>query len=349
MRYVSILLSTLVSLSLVNITCAQERQTPASSAPDSGTLRCLVQDNHGRPLAEVPVELRTIAPPMERIRGLTSADGFVVFEFVDSGSWELTAAGGILSQAKHVQVAKGADQNITLRLPVTLANAPGHLGQTVSVQQLSVPERVRDTLYQAYDAWRRNDLHQSRTLAMRALEMKPYYGPAMSLLGILELQEGHPAEAVSGLLEALPYNPDSVRSYIALASACNQLRKHVEALDALAIARNLVPDSWQVRYETGRAYLGLGQFERALVEFEHADELSSPDAVVLHVGKAHALLGLKDLAGARAELEMVLKKDPKGPYAAESRSLAQQLDSQIARRSPTVLPVQAAANTQPAR
>jgi tetratricopeptide (TPR) repeat protein len=279
---------------------------------------------------------------MEQVRALTSADGFVLLEYLRAGTWELTVAGGILLPSKQVQVGQDSTATVTLRLPVSLANAGGYGTQTVSIQQLSVPERVRETIYRAYDAWMHNDLHQSRVLAMRTLEMKPYYGPAMSLLGILELQEGHPEEAITGLLEALHYNPDSVRSYIALASAYNQVRKNRDALDALAIARNLSPDSWQLRYETGRAYLGMGQFQRALTEFERSADDGVPEAVVLYVGRAHALIGLRDYAGARAELEAVLKKDPKGPYAEESRNLTQLLDARIKRTTPSASTVQAA-------
>jgi Flp pilus assembly protein TadD len=345
MRYRNCFLATLASL-LVTATCAQEQLAPIPPSSGAGNLRCVVEDSHGRPLSDIPIELHIITPPIERVRATTSADGFVSIEYLRTGTWELTAAGGILLPSKHVQVGTDSTTTITLRLPVTLGNAPGYGGQTVSVQQLGVPERVRETIYRAYDAWMHNDLRQSRALAMRALEMKPDYGPAMSLLGILELQEGHPEEAIAGLLGALRYNPDSVRSYIALASAYNQLRKNSEALDALAIARNLSPDSWQVRYETGRAYLGMGQFQRAMTEFDRSAEVGATEAVVLHVGKAHALLGLRDYAKAKAEFDIVLQKDPKGPYAEESRNLVQLLDAKLKRIAPSEPIVQAASATR---
>jgi tetratricopeptide (TPR) repeat protein len=265
---------------------------------------------------------------------VTTANGSFTFEGLRPGSYELIVAGAILLQPRRIQIASGMPATVTLHLPITVPNAPDNGNSTVSVQQLGVPENVRETLHRAYDAWMHNDLRQSRALAARALEMRPYYGPAMSLLGILELQEGHPTAAITGLLQALQYNPNSVRSYIGLASAYNQLRQNANALDALAIAGNLAPDNWQIHYETGRAYLGMGRFEQAVAEFDRSPNVSAPDAVVLHVGKAHALLGLKDYAGARAELETVLKTAPKGPYAAESRNLAQLLDAQL-RKTPT--------------
>ena len=314
-------------------TRAQDSSIALAESPTTGAVTCIVQDEHGRSLSQIPLVLRSETTSNERIRSVTAANGSLTFEGLRAGAYELMVAGAILLQPRHIQIVAGTPASITLHLPITVPNAPGSGNSTVSVQQLSVPENVRETLYRAYDAWMHNDLRQSRALAARTLEMRPYYGPAMSLLGILELQEGHPTEAITGLLQALQYNPNSVRSYIGLASAYNQLRQNANALDALAIASNLAPDNWQIHYETGRAYLGMGRFEQAIAEFDRSANVSVPDAVVLHVGKAHALLGLKDYAAARTELETVLKTAPKGPYAAESRNLVQLLDAQL-RKTP---------------
>ena len=229
---------------------------------------------------------------------------------------------------------------LLLKLPITLPQ--GEAGQTVSVEQLSVPEKVQETLRKAYEAWERKDIAQSRTLAIRALQLKPYYGPALTLLGILELSEGHPADAIIGLEQAVRYNPNSPRMYLALASAYNELHRNADALNALSLLSKLTPQSWQLHYENGRAYLGFGRYQAALDEFALAQKFSSQDLTVLHIGKAHAQIALRNYAAARAELETVLRKSPNGPDAAEAHKLSLALDSHAEKAS---VPANAAAHT----
>ena len=202
---------------------------------------------------------------------------------------------------------------VTLKLPIKLLPAPGVRNETVSVEQLTVPEKARETLRKAFEAGERNDIKQSRILANRALQIHPYYGPALSLLGILELNDGHPAEAIDGLLLALRQDPNSPRTYLALASAYNELHQNADALHALSIMMKLSPDCWQLHYESGRAYLGQGRYDAAIVEFDHAQSVSATDNGIVHLGKAHAMIGLADYAGAHDELDAVLRRSPTVP------------------------------------
>jgi len=57
--------------------------------------------------------------------------------------------------------------------------------------------------------------------------------------------------------------------------------------------------------------------------------LDNQNSEVIHLGKAHALLGLKDYSAARAELETVITNSPNGPYTAEARQLAALVDIQL--------------------
>ena len=224
---------------------------------------------------------------------------------------------------------------LALQLPFTLPQVAGHGSNTVSVDQLTVPEKAREALRRAYEAWDRKDTKQSRMWAIRALQVHPYYGPALSLLGILELDEGHPADAIIGLQQALQYNPNSPRTYLALASAYNEMHNNTDALYALSIMAKLLPDSWQLHYEVGRAYLGQARFNAALEEFNRAQQSAAtkvPEEI--HIGKAHALLGLRNYPAARDEFETVLRKSPNGPYAAESGQLTVLLDSQLKKPAP---------------
>lgn len=309
-------------------------------------ITCVLEDTLGHPVSDVSVEVRSAAPPLDISTAVTLRDGSARFHGLTSGAYDVTVAGGILVPPKRVQIGS-SDATLVLSLPITLPQVAGRRNDTVSVQQLNIPEKAKEALHKAYEAWERNDIKQSRALAIRALQLHPYYGPALSLLGMLELQDGHPADAIIGLLQAVQYNPNSPRTYLALGSAYNELHKNTDALHALSIMATLLPDSWQLHYEVGRAYLGKARFEAAMEEFKHAQQLAPRELMVVHVGKAHALLGLHDYSGARAEFETVIRKSPEGPYAAESRELVVILDSQLIKPAPK--PDVAAQDSNPQR
>jgi Flp pilus assembly protein TadD len=313
-------------------------QDPALPPTDLA-LTCIVHDALGHPMSDVAIEIRYAAPPLMRISTRTSSDGSMTFRGLAAGAYDVTVAGALLAPPTRVQVSPSSPP-LLLKLPITLPQ--GEAGQTVSVEQLSVPEKVQETLRKAYEAWERKDIAQSRTLAIRALQLKPYYGPALTLLGILELSEGHPADAIIGLEQAVRYNPNSPRMYLALASAYNELHRNADALNALSLLDKLTPQSWQLHYETGRAHLGFGRYQAALDEFTLAQKFSSQDLTVLHIGKAHAQIALRNYAAARAELETVLRKSPNGPDAAEAHKLSLALDAHAEKAS---VPANAAAHT----
>ncbi len=299
-----------------------------------GDVTCVLQDTRGNSVSELVVQLQLATPPLMRFSAPTHADGSYTFRGVPPGSYDLTVAGGLLLPSKRVLI-KAPNSTIVLKLPITLPPPGGGIHETVSVEQLSVSEKVREALRKAFEAWERNDLGQSRKLATQVLQLHPDFGPALSLLGMLDLAEGHPADAVIGLEQALRYNPDSPRTYVVLASAYNELHRNNEALSALSIMAKLSPETWQFHYEKGRARLGQGGYQDAYVEFNRAQELAPQELMVLHVGKAHAFLGLRNYDAARTEFETVVRKSPDSPYAADSRRLLAVLDAQRADQTTT--------------
>jgi Flp pilus assembly protein TadD len=313
---------------LITTALAQTSPSPVAPRPADFGITCTLQDTVGRPVSGLFVEVRSAAPPLELAKAPTLPNGTITFRGLAAGAYNVTVAGGLLLPPKRVQL-ESPNTTVMFQLPITLPLAPGHRGNTVSVDQLAIPEAAKEALRKAYDAWEKSDVGQSRELATHALQLHPDYGAAISLLGILDLQDGHPADAIASLLRAVHYNPNSPRTYLALASAYNELHQNANALQSLTIMAKLLPDTWQLHYETGRAYLGQGLFDDAIDEFDRAQRLAQQSAMVVHLGKAHALIGLREYPAARAELETVLRKSPAGPYTAESRELAGLLDSKM--------------------
>jgi tetratricopeptide (TPR) repeat protein len=310
----------------------------AQTSPPNDTnhaLTCVLRDLAGHPLSAIAIELRSVSQPLETIRALTEADGSYTFNGLREGEYVVTAAGGLISQPQQVQIHTG-QSTLPLRLSIEISDTSGRTSDLVSVQQLRAPTKAQQTLQKAIEAWSRNDTHMGRALTMRALEIQPDYAPALTLVGAIDLHDGNPKEAIAHLVQSLQLSSNSPRAYVLLASAYNQLQRNVEALDALSIAAKFGPGSWQLHYETGRAYVGQGRFSKAVTEFDQARQVSSDDNVVVRLGKAHALLGLQDYVAAREELAGILEKSPHGPYSDESRKLVGLIDSQPKQPAPAV-------------
>lgn len=301
--------------------CAQDL-----SQPDC-LLVVVLHDTADRPVSNVAIEIRSAAPPLERIRAFTKSDGSLTFGALCGAEYNVAVASAILSPPRSVRLGNTAPLTLTLRLPIRLPVVLGREADQVSVQQLGLPPKLQTTMQKAYEAWFQMDLRRSRALALAALQLRAHYPPALTLLGMIDLNDGKPDEAISNLLQALRQDPGSDRAYLTLASAYNQQHNSIAALDALTLMSKVAPENWQLHYETGRAYLGQARFRDAMQEFEHAQQLSAADNLVVRLGKAHALLGLQDYDFARQELAAILEKSPQGIYSAESRRLVGLIDA----------------------
>lgn len=325
--------STMISLAFSTLTLAlsvhaQQPSLQQHQPANDLAFRCTVSDSSGHPLSGIPVDIRLTTPPLDRIQSSTDSDGSYTFAGLREGDYLLTVAGGLLLPPKHVWVNSTLSGPLVVRLPVTLPRTNSLGPAVVSVQQLNVPAKVRETSQKAHKAWLRSDFQQSRVLAQQTLQLRPDYGPALELLGMIDFLEKHPAEAVNELVQALRQDPNSPRIYLVLASAYNELHQSSDALNVLSILSKLTPEAWQLHYEMGRAYLGQARYETAMLEFDAVQPVNS----IVRLGKAHAMLGMGDYAGAREQLGTIIRDSPNGPYAAESRELLVLLDSRPKRR-----------------
>jgi tetratricopeptide (TPR) repeat protein len=277
----------------------------------------------GRPLSGISVEVRNIQTHSTITRALSGPNGAVVFQSLLPGRYEITVAGGLLPPRREMQV-DGGDSHAVLELPISQLKA----GETVSVRQLTVPRKAQEALEAASDALQKQDWTKARAQATRALTLHPDYAAALSLLGYLDLQDGNPEMASDDVKRAIETDPNSALAYLTLGSAYNSLKRYEAALEALSVFPSVSADTWQLHYEVARSYMGLRKFELGLIEINLAQKLAPQDPAVLILGKAHALAGLHRNSEAIAELEMLLHKQPKGPFAPDAQSFLAILRSQ---------------------
>jgi tetratricopeptide (TPR) repeat protein len=247
--------------------------------------------------------------------GYSDSMGAYHFNQIPPGSYEVTAMKGINDAREQVLVV-GMETNVDLRMQVQ-TNGPEGSG-SVSVAQYKVPDRARKLYQKGNEALQKNKLDDAKKYAEKALEIYPAFAEALTLRGILRMNEGSTDAGVADFDAAIKADPNYALAYTTLGAALNQTQKFEDATRTLLRAVSIQPRSWQAYYELAKASLGQGDYKTALKNVSKACEISQEYAPV-HLVKAHALLGLKMYQDAVSELELYLTQDPSGKSADSAR------------------------------
>jgi tetratricopeptide (TPR) repeat protein len=171
---------------------------------------------------------------------------------------------------------------------------------------------------------------QADVLAKRALDIFPHSANALTVEGLLRMNEGKGPEALRIFQEAIRDDPALGVAYLAMGQVYNSQGRFKEALAPLERAAKFLPNEWSVYYETARARLGVGDFQSGLTEITQGERFVGGDshakaALSLLHGLAH--FHLKDHVRARQYLNQAISSDPKGPYAVYAQNALERLGS----------------------
>jgi Flp pilus assembly protein TadD len=301
----------------VGITPNSSRLSAGSNSFNSvldGSVSGRVRSADDRPLAEVRVEVRT-GNGETLFTGYTNTAGSFKIDHVPAGSYEIVAIKGVDEARGRVQVV-GMETDVDLRLRVQASSVAGD--DSVSVSQFKVPEKARKIYAKGNEALQKNKLEDAKKYAEKALEIYPAFAEALTLRGILRINDGATAEGIADFDAAIKADPSYALAYTTLGAALNQTQKFADATRTLMRAVSLQPRAWQAYYELAKASLGQGDYSTALKNVSKACEISQEYAPV-HLVKAHALLGLKMYQDAVGELELYLTREPSGAAADSAR------------------------------
>jgi Tfp pilus assembly protein PilF len=276
----------------------------------SGSIRSLDE----RPIADAKVEVRSDGGDVV-LTGYSDARGNFNIEQIPTGGYELVATKGINESRDRIHVA-GMETAIVLHLSVQMTAADG--SQSISVSQFRVPDKARKLYEKGNEALSKNKLADAKKYAEKALEIHPKFAEALTLRGILEMNDGATDQGLADFDSAIKADPNFALAYTTMGAALNQTQKYDDATRVLLRAVALQPTAWQAYYELAKASLGKGDYKTALNNVTRACQISQEYAPV-HLVKAHALLGMKMYQEAVSELEVYLMREPSGASADSAR------------------------------
>jgi len=301
---------------------------PSSLGLGTGTVSGTVTMATGQPARDCRIELHDLSNGRPAAATYTLPNGSFELDRVPVGHYELVASSGLNEAREQIDV-EGVSAPLTVRLAGDVSsNALEH--STVSVAQLKIPGKARHRLEKAQHLADKNKLDQARTEVDKALKIAPQYAAALTLRGILAMQQGNAAEALTDLQAAVRNDPNYAMGQIVLGSAYNMLGRFDDAIRQLSRAETIAPAAWQLHFELGKALLGKGDFEQSLRQAAKAAELNDWDYAPVHLVIAHAYLGLKNYEQAVAQLEQYLARAPHGAGSASARQTLDQVKAFVA-------------------
>jgi protein O-GlcNAc transferase len=210
-----------------------------------------------------------------------------------------------------------------------------------------VPHELAAMLQQALAFHQRGQLTQAELLYRRVLQHAPNQFDALHLLGVVELQRQHfaeaaeligqalilnsndpsahsnigaalrglkrPAEALASYDRALALRPDYAEALNNRANVLCDLGRAAESLDGYDRALALKPDYAEALFSRGDALLGLGRPDAAIASYDRALALRPDNAEVLNRrGNALHSIGRHDEALASFDRALALRPDAPG-------------------------------------
>jgi len=205
---------------------------------------------------------------------------------------------------------------------------PGGTHPITSINELRAPNPARSAVERAREAVLQNKFPEAHRQIRRALTAFPNYAAALMLEGIVDAEEQNFPLAEQNLNAAIKADPFYGPAYLALAARYNDTKHYDEALLLLNRAMQLMPTSWMVYLELANTETGMEKYEAALRHLEQAEVLqprsSHSDRAMMHFLKGCVFMRIGNQIRARPELETVIKEEPNGEFARQSRQVLAQ-------------------------
>jgi len=325
-------LTTLIATLLLSSACSAQIFNPnmvmpsgtSSKTPQLSSISGVVVGSDGAPIPDARVELRNENTGSTVASGYTNANGVFEFANLPSTSYEVVATSGLAEARERVGLEGSMGMRIRLRnVDAGAARVDGRA--TVSVAEYRVPQKARDAFHKAEVALAKNKPEETGKYLAKALEIYPDYAPALTLRGVLSLDQLNPSAAINDFDKAIHSDPSFALAYTAMTAALNQLNKFDEALRSAERAVTLAPRSWQTYFEMAKAYVGKANYQHALQQLTRAQGLNPADYAPIHLVRAHVMLSLKDYSSAMNELQVFLRLAPQDPNSAAAKTTLEKL------------------------
>jgi tetratricopeptide (TPR) repeat protein len=295
---------------------------------DNRSITGVVQDNQNNGLNDVRVEL-TDANGAMISSAYTNPSGHFEFNRLSPGMYTVIATSGLQQASERVD-ATNFSNSVNVRMQGAGKPTDGVAGNSISIAQYRVPAKAREAYRKAHEAVEKGKTDDAHKHLTKALELCPNYAEALTLRGVLALNQQDSQAAVADLDKAIQADGNYAMAYMVLGSALNMQSKFDEAIRSLQRGQSLAPNYWQGYFEMGKSYIGKADYPAALRQLERAEGLAPADYPLISLMRAHVFLAMKQFPEAMTALQAYLQKDPQGPNSAQAHKLLERTQAYLA-------------------
>jgi tetratricopeptide (TPR) repeat protein len=303
--------------------------SPISGAhADNRSISGTVQDTLNNGLKDVHVELSD-ANGAVVASDYTNMSGRFEFNHLSAGMYTLVATSGLQQASERVD-ASNFSNSVNVRMQGAGKPTDGVEGNSISIAQYKVPAKAREAYRKAHEAVEKGKMDDAHKHLAKALDLCPNYAEALTLRGVLALNQKNSQAAIADIDKAIQADGNYAMAYLVMGSALNMQGKFDEAIRSLLRGQTLAPNYWQGYFEMGKSYIGKADYASALRQFERAQSLAPADYPLISLLRAHALLAMKQFPEAMTALQAYLQKDPQGPNSAQAHKMLEQAQAYMA-------------------
>jgi len=204
---------------------------------------------------------------------------------------------------------------------------PRSAQSTISMARVRVPRKARKLYEKAARPFRKGDYVEAQGKLDQALHLYPAFPEALVMQGYMQIDLNQWEAAEQSLRAAVRRDPTYGWAYLLLSDLYNQEQRFDDAVAMSQRAVQLIPNVWPAYYEMCKAFMGKDQFALALVASEAV--LSNNRGTLLHLAKAHALIGLGRYQEAAVELKAYLYHQPAGEGAQDAHDLLNKIQGKL--------------------
>ena len=196
---------------------------------------------------------------------------------------------------------------------------------SISAARLRVPRKARSHYEKAIKSFATLRYVEAQTQVDKALRLYPAFPEALTLLGYIQLHLQQWESAEHNLQAAIRSDPTYGYAYLILSHLYNLQKRFDDALEMSQRANALMPNDWMVAYEMCTSFIKTHQYAMALNFGDAA--LRTNRGTLLHVAKAHALIGLNRYREAVEELRTYLSYQPAGEGSRDAHDLLDRIEN----------------------
>lgn len=196
--------------------------------------------------------------------GYCDRKGYFSFSGLNFGSYTVAVnVPGYLPQRFIMDMSRGDHQELNVQLRRAPGAAAADAGDTVSMQQLGVPEKARQKYNKGSELLEKKDYTGALKQAQQALEIDSDYAAAHNLMGLANWNLAKYDDAKQSFQNAMRSDPKFLAPYLNLAQVLEEQKDYAPAAALLRQAAELQPYSAEPYYLLGKMQLETGNTEHA--------------------------------------------------------------------------------------